>query len=248
MMIDPDQVIQNALNSTTFPEYYGFFNAITYLGSTTLWLIIMAVCILVGKWRKIAILLFVVLMFSMVINDDIKEIVQRVRPGDVVVSGYFTDWSYSFPSGHAQTAFTIAAILSAFIPRRYNLITYLLAVAVGMSRIYLGVHYFTDVATGAAVGTLIGMLAIIGLNRLGLYDGDGLFEIAPRPGEKDKGKMKSAEITKYAAIAIIAGFFSACASLILSAYIFSLAIVGITFAIIMLLPSLIEGRARSSGD
>jgi|AGTN01.1.fsa_nt_gi PAP2 superfamily. len=248
MMIDPDQVIHNALNSTTFPEYYGFFSAITYLGSATLWLLFLALCIIAGKWRKIAILLFIVLMFSMVINDDIKEIVQRMRPGGVVVSGYFTDWSYSFPSGHAQTAFAIAAVLSAYIPRRYNLITYLLAAAVGMSRIYLGVHYFTDVIAGAAVGTLIGMLAVIGLNRLGLYNGDGLFEIAPRPREKDKVKMKSAKIAKYAAIAIIAGFFSACIAFILSSYIFSLAIVGITFAIIMLLPPLIEGRTHSSGD
>ncbi len=181
----------------------------------------------------------------MIINEDIKQIVQRIRPGDVIIGGYFVVHSYSFPSGHAQTAFAIATVLSAFLAWRYNIITFLLAAAVCMSRIYLGVHFFTDVVAGAAAGIVLGVLAIYCLEKLGLYGGDGLFGIAPRSRGKVAGKgWHDADVLKYAAITLAAGFLAAMVSFSLSHYVLSLAAIGIMYIVLLLLPKMTKVRSQ----
>jgi undecaprenyl-diphosphatase len=89
----------------------------------------------------------------------LKETVDRPRPAhadpgiDTVVG---TPGSPSFPSGHTATAFAAAAVVGAFYPRlRWPL--YALAALVGMSRIYLGVHFALDVVAGAILGLSIGL-------------------------------------------------------------------------------------------
>jgi membrane-associated phospholipid phosphatase len=63
--------------------------------------------------------------------------------------------STSFPSGHAATAFAAAVAVGLLYPRlRKPLLA--LAAAVALSRVYLGVHYVTDVAVGSALGAAIG--------------------------------------------------------------------------------------------
>jgi undecaprenyl-diphosphatase len=247
VMIDPDRVIREALNSQVLPTYYWFFSTITWLGSASLWLLLMTGCIVINRWRKIASVLFIVILFSMVVNEDIKEIVQRIRPADVVVGGYFVSHSYSFPSGHTQTAFLIATLLSAFLARRYNVITYLLAAAVGMSRIYLGVHFFTDVVAGAAAGIVLGVLAIYCLEKLGLYGGNGLLEIAPRSKAKKSGEGRhDARMVKYAALILLAGFLAAVVAFYLSVYLLSLAAIGVMYILLLLLPTVLKVQSQSS--
>ncbi|HEY3273685.1 MAG TPA: phosphatase PAP2 family protein [Methanocella sp.] len=244
-MIDPDRIIQESLNSQALPAYHWFFGTITWLGSASLWLLILTGCIISNKWRKIAIVLFVVLLFSMIVNEDIKEVVQRIRPGDVVVGGYFVAHSYSFPSGHTQTAFVIATVLSAFLSRRYNLITFFLAAAVGMSRIYLSVHFLTDVLAGAATGIILGVLAICALNRLGLYDGNGIFEIAPRPKAGEGRKPHAAGMIKYGTLILLAGFLAAIIAFIMTYYAISLTAIVIMYIFLLLLPALFRSRSQS---
>ena len=89
----------------------------------------------------------------------LKELVDRARPAlvdpaiDALVA---TPSSPSFPSGHAATAFAAAAAVGAFYPRlRWPLFG--LATMVGLSRIYLGVHFTLDVVAGAALGAAIGL-------------------------------------------------------------------------------------------
>jgi undecaprenyl-diphosphatase len=91
----------------------------------------------------------------------LKELVDRARPAiadpaiDALVA---TPDSPSFPSGHAATAFAAAAAVGVFYPRlRWPL--YGLATLVGLSRIYLGVHFTLDVVAGAALGVAIGLAA-----------------------------------------------------------------------------------------
>lgn len=61
---------------------------------------------------------------------------------------------HSFPSGHSATSFAAALVLARAVPQRAWLF-YLLAAAIGFSRIYVGVHYPIDVLGGAVLGLLV---------------------------------------------------------------------------------------------
>jgi undecaprenyl-diphosphatase len=67
--------------------------------------------------------------------------------------------SGSFPSGHTTTSFACATVLAAAVPRAAPLL-YLLALAIGFSRIYVGVHWPLDVLGGIVLGTAIALLLL----------------------------------------------------------------------------------------
>lgn len=243
MMLDIDQAVHEAFNEQAIPGYGQFFNAITLMGSAYLWIAVLMIYLLIGRWKKIAAVLIIVIVFGMIVNEDIKDILERTRPGDIWVGSYFSLHNYSFPSGHTETAFIVATILSAFIAWRYSLITFLLASAVGVSRLYLGFHYFTDVIGGAATGVLLGVMAIYGLYRLGLYDRGGIFGIAPRPTGKGAGVgLPHARVMKYVAVILAAGFIAAIVAILLSQYILSLIAIGAMYIVLLLLRSLLNGH------
>jgi membrane-associated phospholipid phosphatase len=88
------------------------------------------------------------------ISTSIKLAVGRQRP---VVEDLphlmATPTGLSFPSSHATSSFAAARAFGALVP---GAPLQLAALAMGLSRLYLGVHYPSDVAAGAALGTLIG--------------------------------------------------------------------------------------------
>jgi hypothetical protein len=238
MMIDPDRVIHDALNSHVLPAYYWFFATITWLGSASLWILILAGCIFIKRWRKIAAVLIIVIAFSVLVNEDLKEIIRRSRPGDMTDDNYYIIHSYAFPSGHTQTAFVIAAVLSAFIARRYNIVTFLLAAAVGMSRIYLGVHYFSDVVAGAITGLVVGELAVYAICRYGLCKEGGLPGTVFRALKIETGKIdRDARAIRNGVGILIAGYLIALTALYMSWFMLSLAIVAVMY-IVLLMPGL----------
>jgi len=72
--------------------------------------------------------------------------------------------SFSFPSGHAATAFAAATVLTFFDKKR-RFFYYLVAFLIAYSRLYLGCHYFFDVLGGGVLGIIIGKL-ILNMMRL----------------------------------------------------------------------------------
>jgi undecaprenyl-diphosphatase len=66
---------------------------------------------------------------------------------------------FSFPSGHASTAFAAATVLTAFDKRR-RWFYYTIAVLISYSRIYLGCHYFLDTVAGAGFGYLVSQIIL----------------------------------------------------------------------------------------
>ena len=100
------------------------------------------------------------------LTSVVKDLVERARPAfanPAIEALVATPGSPSFPSGHAATAFAAAVAVGAFYPRlRWLLLG--LAALVGLSRIYLGVHYALDVVAGAALGIALG-LAVVWLTR-----------------------------------------------------------------------------------
>jgi undecaprenyl-diphosphatase len=98
----------------------------------------------------------------------LKDVFERLRPpvADPTVTALVaTPHGYSFPSGHATTAFAAAAAVGMLHPRlRWPLLG--LAAMVGFSRVYLGVHYGLDVLAGAVLGTVVGVASAFVMCRL----------------------------------------------------------------------------------
>jgi membrane-associated phospholipid phosphatase len=95
-------------------------------------------------------------LIELVISEGLKYAVNRERPGDRyprIIFPYSGTHGYSFPSGHSSLAFSLAAGLSVAYGKWYvSVPAYIWASTVGYSRMYLGVHYPSDVLAGAAIG------------------------------------------------------------------------------------------------
>ena len=93
----------------------------------------------------------------------LKNAIQRERPSGSIQHGWTPairpSDRFSFPSGHTAAAFMFAWILAAFYPTLTGYYL-LLAAAIGVSRVLLGVHYPTDILAGAALGSGIALLVL----------------------------------------------------------------------------------------
>lgn len=86
----------------------------------------------------------------------------------------------SLPSGHAATSFAGAVVL-AYLWRRGTPYFFLLATAIAFSRVYVGVHYPTDVLAGAALGVVVGLAGVMGVRLLRRSGGGRLRSRAAPP-------------------------------------------------------------------
>lgn len=132
-----------------------------------------AVILLLMHGRRLQAMIFAgVVIAAQVLIEVLKSILGRARP-DLVPHHDFV-YSASFPSGHSAMTpvvyLTLAAILAAGEPRRavraFLLVAaVLLVIAVGVSRVYLGVHWPTDVLAGWTLGAGIAIAAALALHR-----------------------------------------------------------------------------------
>jgi membrane-associated phospholipid phosphatase len=111
--------------------------------------------------------LFVFLALSVtgIFNTLMKWIAGRHRPIDLINPGHFGFDFFgkvfeltSFPSGHTQTAFTLATALTLLFPR-WGIPAFIMAGAVGITRVILTSHYLSDVIAGAGIG-IVGTLIV----------------------------------------------------------------------------------------
>ncbi len=103
-------------------------------------------------------------------NIVLKQLFERHRPPDTLITvSDICPKDFSFPSGHASTAFAAAFTLASFDKKRVYLY-YILALLIGISRIYLGCHYAYDVFAGAMVGLAVGFTVLKIGKKLSAHD------------------------------------------------------------------------------
>ena len=100
--------------------------------------------------------IFGAIAIELILSESLKRIINRERPAERYPTDFFPYRDVhgkSFPSGHTSMAFATAASLSIQLRKWYVVVpAYLWAGSVGYSRIYLGVHYPSDVLGGAITG------------------------------------------------------------------------------------------------
>ncbi len=147
--------IQNWLR---FDRLDGWVAAFSRLGNAgMLWLVLCAVFLLFRRTRRAGALgLAALAMGFLLCNGLLKPLLHRTRPW-LAVDGLkhlvTPGDAYSFPSGHTCAAFAAAWTWHRQLPRRWmGKLAVFAAVLMGLSRLYLGVHFPTDVLAGAMVG------------------------------------------------------------------------------------------------
>jgi undecaprenyl-diphosphatase len=101
------------------------------------------------------------------LNALVKYLVGRERPPAIILDPeplMEVPTTSSFPSGHTSTSFACAFVISRVAPR-LTMFVFALATLIGLSRIYVGVHYPLDVLAGAIFGVLVAtaLLSLLGV-------------------------------------------------------------------------------------
>jgi undecaprenyl-diphosphatase len=159
-----DEVTRAAVHQLASPTMTSIMRGISFTGSTlflTTATVIMFIWFLVHGWRREGWLLGITMLGASVLNTTLKLTFQRPRPEPFF--NLLAPRTYSFPSGHSLASFcffgALATVLTARIENRnLNFMTWvicgLIVLLIGLSRIYLGVHYTTDVLAGYAAALI----------------------------------------------------------------------------------------------
>lgn len=167
-----DNAARSWVHQFASPALTRTMTVITQVGSWLLVQLVIAFIVFAKlRWRRAAIWLAITMAGALLLEITLKWAYHRTRPA--AFFGVLPN-SYSFPSGHALTSLcfygVMAGLLSARIkplPWRIALwtIAVLLIIAIGLSRIYLGVHYPSDVVAGYLAAT-VWVTAIIVLDHV----------------------------------------------------------------------------------
>ena len=157
-----DTAILLGIHQWANPTLDQFMLSLTRLGDPE----VVVVVVVVGlgwllqrqRWAE-AKMLMIACLGAVILNQGLKLFFARPRP--LLWTRLIAETSYSFPSGHALGALVLygfwAYVLATRFPQKQKLIytiSVLLISAIGLSRLYLGVHYPTDILAGYAIGFL----------------------------------------------------------------------------------------------
>lgn len=138
---------------------------ITHLGdSGWIWIACTILFLLLPKTRKTGIVMTISMLLNLLAtNIVLKNLFSRTRPY-IAVEGLHRiieeQIDFSFPSGHTACSFAAATVIFLMCPRKVGVPAMVLAVLISLSRLYVGVHFPTDVIGGALIGIGAALLAL----------------------------------------------------------------------------------------
>ncbi len=145
-----------AIQTIRSPVLDAFFQGVTFLGNAEFYLLLAPIIIWSVNY-KLGARLGILLLLSSYINQALKDLFMQPRPCDPrpdVCIDYAE--GYGIPSGHSQNAIVFWGVIAHWISRAWAWVAaILLMLLIGLSRIYLGVHFPTDVLAGWAIGIVI---------------------------------------------------------------------------------------------
>ena len=146
-------------------------NVITHLADKgILWILVTLALLAFRRTRRLGLICAVSMTVGLLVtNLVLKNWVARIRPYEVIeglkclVS---PEKDFSFPSGHTTNSLACGWVLFRRAPRKYGVPALVLAILIALSRLYVGVHYPTDVLAGALIGICSATLALWLIPRL----------------------------------------------------------------------------------
>jgi len=157
--------------SNTFLDKLMIF--ITLLGSKgAIWIISSLVLLINKKTRRVGIMAMTALILTGILGEAvIKPLVKRARPFvdhpsfNLMIKPPST---YSFPSGHTASSFAVAGVLTREL-KKYGIVFLILATLIAFSRIYLFVHYPSDVVVGIIMGLMCSWITVKVFNKKEIF-------------------------------------------------------------------------------
>ena len=141
---------------------------VTFLGNGGwFWILCAVVLLAIPRTRKTGYAAVLSLIFGVIVtNLLLKNIVARPRPFaeiEALIPLIAKPTDFSFPSGHTTASFAVALVMLRMLPKKIGIPAVVLAALVAFSRLYLGVHYPTDVLAGFVVALVGSSLAVWGV-------------------------------------------------------------------------------------
>ena len=139
--------------------------AINYITTeNTLFIAITLILLLAKKYKEIPVA-WLALIIPLAITFLLKLITHRLRPFEALqIEQLVNVTNSSFPSGHATASFSGFVVLTAYI-KKLKYLWLFLAILIMFSRLYLGLHYISDVIAGSVIGYGISYVIIASFNK-----------------------------------------------------------------------------------
>jgi undecaprenyl-diphosphatase len=160
-----DELILEKISRMHSPFRNRVMKIITSLGNVGwVWFLLCLILLSLPKYRNAGVNIIFGLLINQVMGEGIiKHIVKRTRPCHLLDDDeqiINRPKHYSFPSGHAAASFAVSAVVLCTCKWYVFLPVLLLAMLIAFSRMYLRVHYLTDVLCGAVLGFLCGLSSV----------------------------------------------------------------------------------------